>query len=134
MQRVTVAIANDATLVKGMNQLQVLMGKSEGFVTYTTPRWQDSNGNLYYVSSGNWTQEQIDGATDTDAYTEELDGMEENFPDLFPLLDITAITAAQTAFTWDVPAAPDRVSAVIENDAQVSVVILGLTPVQEDEE
>lgn len=126
MRRVTVAVAADPILIKGANHVHVLLSKAENFDTYTIANWQDADGNLYSVSSGLWSDVQIEGVTNPGAFA----GVVADFLTRYPDLDRAAVAAAQAAFQWGGPAAPGQITAVIHDDPQAALTELGVTRIE----
>ena len=60
-QRVTVIVSQE--LMEAANHVHVLLGKASGLNSYQSANWEDVAGNLYAVSSGQWTEAQIQGVT-----------------------------------------------------------------------
>lgn len=128
MRRVTVAVSAQPDLIRGANHVHVLLSKAEGFDTYVTPGWQDADGNLYCVSSGLWTDTQIDGVTRPEAFSTVVADFMTRYPDL----DLAAVAQAQAAFRWGGPAAPGQITAILEDDPQMAIAAMGLTVVGDD--
>lgn len=126
MRRVTVAVAADPALIKGANHVHVLLSKAEGFDTYAAPGWQDADGNPYCVSSGIWTETQIEGVTNPEAFA----GVIEDFAARYPDLDLGAVADAQAAFRWGGPATPGQITAVIHDDPQSALDELAVVMVE----
>lgn len=128
MPRVTVAVHASEDLIRGANHVHVLLGKADHFGTYTEPDWQDGEGNLYCVSSGPWSDTQIAGVTNPEAFGEVTTEIQLQYPDL----DLEAVAQAQAAFGFGGTAQPGRIVAVIDDDPQEALAILGLTAVPSD--
>lgn len=123
MRRVTVAVAADPDLIRGANHVHVLLSKADGFETYTVPGWQDADGHLYCVSSGLWSDVQIEGVTNPEAFASVVAEITAAYPDL----DLAAVAVAQAAFRWGGAAAPGHIAAIIHDDPQAALALLGVT-------
>ncbi|WP_157971192.1 hypothetical protein [Pseudogemmobacter bohemicus] len=130
MQRVTVAVSAEPNLMKGANHVHVLLSKAENFDTYYDPGWQDSDGNLYCVSSGLWSDLQIEGVTDPTIFSEVIYELMQIYPDI----DMAAVAVAQDAFRWGGKAETSKITAIIGDDPFSALSEMGLRPLEESVE
>lgn len=117
-----VTIACPESLVKGANQLASCLGLGpEDAQTYGEACWQDAECNRYAVASA------VVGDSFASAAASKLTRPEWG-------ANMAAAGRAQALIRLGEPASPDIIAAVIGDDVQNALSILGVTRVQEDTE
>lgn len=120
MMRVTIACPE--ALIGDANQLALCLGLGpEDAQTYGAACWQDAEGNRYAVASA------IVGDSFASAAASKLTRPEWG-------ANMAAAGRAQALIRLGEPASPDIIAAVIGDDVQDALSILGVNRVQEDAE
>jgi hypothetical protein len=131
MTRVTLAVP--AEFMEACNHTMVMLGKAGALNTYTSERYQDAGGNLYAVSSGLWTDNQILGVTDPDVLQGIVDAGE--VPDI---VDVYLVMEAGAAFTLWYPddpgfpplASPSAIVGLVGEGPIALIEAMGLTVIE----
>ena len=116
-----VTIACPEALIGDANQLALCLGLGpEDAQTYGAAIWQDAAGNRYAVAS---------------AVVGEGFVADASSPLADPPwgADMTAAARAQALIQIDTPAAPDRIAAILGDDALGALVVLGLSRIEVEE-
>lgn len=125
LHRVTIAVP-EAHIFDG-NQLALALGESaDDDKTFTKPRWQDAEGNLYAIAS-----------TVARPIFAQLAGQPLQAPAHAPDVDLEAATRAQALVSInDKPAGPDRIAVILGDrleSAMDHIAALGLVAVEHPE-
>ena len=115
---IRVTIACPEALISDANQLALCLGLGPDDVrTYGAAEWQDAAGNRYAVASA------LVGASFTSAAASPL-----QVPPWGA--DMAAAARAQALVRLSVPADPGHIAAILEDEAQAAIAVLGLTRVE----
>lgn len=134
MKRMTVVVP--VALAAAAGHTVALMRKSQSLTSYDEAGWQDSDGNLYAVSSGLWSAAQIEGVQNPDIINKLSE--EEAIPEIEGL-DLSIVSVAQGAFqiATDMDGTsldPTKITAFMGDNPHQMITALGLTviPTEED--
>lgn len=111
---IRVTIACPEALIGDANQLALCLGLGPAEVqTYGTPCWQDDGGNRYAVASAMVSESFLaasNAALRVPAWP----------------VDLAAAARAQGRVTLGLPAAPERLAAVVSASPEAAIALLGL--------
>jgi hypothetical protein len=136
-------------LIPAVNHTYFLLGMSPGVESHTRATWQDGQGNLYAVSSGEWIEAQLGGVAQVAGAVQggaDASQVVAGF-DLYPAFHAAygdegvALVgdAAGAALIWETggpsfTASPARVLILSHDDAWQALGWAGVSPIPSDDE
>ncbi|WP_422028211.1 hypothetical protein [Roseovarius sp.] len=131
MHRVTLIVP--AALCEAGAHVHVLMGKATALTTYSNPSYEDASENLYAVSSGLWTPDQL-AAVQHPAILDRED-LQALYIENGGIVDRSLCETAQAVFeVYDpenpVTAAPGRIMAIVHDVPQQALEWAGVSRVE----
>lgn len=120
------------------NHTFVVLGQAASIDSLPEPQWQDAQGNLYSVTSGEWKDKHVQFVTDPNILA-MLAGSEQLADFLALGVDPAQVQIAQTSYVYHGDAAElqlqaDKITAFASDQPLSDLARLGLVPVEMETE
>lgn len=133
MSFTTITVAVPESFMEAASHVVFVLGRTSVLNAYSRADWQDAQGNRYSVSSGAWTDGEIQGVLHPELFADRIAAYQAAQPEL----DAALIAQAQAVFAMSpvpVLADPEKITAVSGPNALEILAQMGLSRIPDETE
>lgn len=126
MPLTTVTVVVPEALMQAASHVLFLLGRTAVLDAYSSADWQNAAGDRFAVSSGAWSDGEIEGVLHPERFADRMAEYQSRQPDL----DLALIAQAQAVFEMSqvpVPADPLKIVAVTGSNALEILASMGVS-------